>query len=263
MKKRLIFSPICLPPISKQPHNNNPPVLDLHNMDPVIHTGTISFINHEKQFATIEYDYKGKQKSVNFKTAAGSGKKAHQFMIGDKVSFTLRLSDRGDKMAADGVRFMHNTSIDLLIQKAHMENRFSGYLKIVDGKFFVKEVDSYILFPLKLSPWEIPPAESASNVAIAFSLTDIDKPKSIRAELFSHQFIPEYKMAQRHYQEKTPVEAWVSRISPHAIYLELFTASMEAKIPLTNPKLSALNPGDSLQVMITWLTPEKIVVEPL
>lgn len=227
-----------------------------------LHTGTISFINHEKQFATIEYVHRGKHKSVNFKTTAGIGKKAHQFYIGDKVNFTLRLSDRGDKMTADNVRFRHNSEVDLLIQKASIENRFSGYLKVIDGKYFVKEIDSYILFPLKLSPWEIPPAESAANVAIAFSLADLDKPKAIKAELFSHQYIPEFKMAMRHFNEKLPVEAWVSRVSPHAVYVELFTASIQAKLPLKNEKLSELKQGDSVQVMITWLTPDKIVVEP-
>ena len=119
-------------------------------MDKQIHRGNISFINHEKKFATIEYLHNNKPKSVNCKTDAdGTGKKPHQFRLGDGVSFQLKLSDRGDKMTAHHVKFTHNTAIDLLVQKAAIENRFSGYLKIVGDKYFVKEWDNYILFPLQ------------------------------------------------------------------------------------------------------------------
>ena len=163
-------------------------------MDQELYRGKISFINYEKQFATIDYLHNNKQKAVNCKTnAAGNGKKPHQYRLGDEVSFQLKLSDRGDKMTAYNVKFIHNTAIELLIQKAAMENRFAGYLKIIGDKFFVKEWDSYILFPLQLSPWEKPPVETAANEAISFKLLNLDKPKSIIAELFSHNYTPEYK----------------------------------------------------------------------
>src|SRR5688572_18765321 len=153
--------------------------------DQQVYKGKISFINYEKEFATIEYLHNNKEKSVNFKTEAASGKKSHQFRLGDGVNFQLRLSDRGDRMAAYNVKFTHNTAIDLLIQQAAIENRFSGYLKIVEDKYFVKEWESYILFPLQLSPWEVPPVETAANEAISFKLENLEKPNTIIAELFS------------------------------------------------------------------------------
>src|SRR5205809_1148100 len=146
-------------------------------MDQPVYKGKISYINFEKQFATIEYLQNCKLKSVNCKTNAADGEnKPQAYRLGDRVSFQLKLSDRGDKMAAYNVKFLHNESIDLLIQKAAIENRFSGYLKIVDDKYFVKEWESYILFPLQLSPWEKPPVESAANEAISFKLINLEKP---------------------------------------------------------------------------------------
>jgi hypothetical protein len=230
-------------------------------MEQAQYTGKISFINHEKQFATIDYAHNNKQKAVNFKIAAAKGKKPHQYRLGDVVRFSLRLSDRGDKMTADNVHYVHNPDLELLLQRAANENRFSGYLKLVGGTYFVKEVDTYILFPLRLSPWELPPADTAENVAITFRLTDTDRPNSVRAELFSHRFIPEYRMAERHFKDKTPVDAWVSRVSPHAVYLELFTESMQAKLPVKEGTDPGLKQGDNVQVRITWLSPEKIAVE--
>lgn len=224
-----------------------------------IYKGKISFINHQKQFATIEYLHGNKERSVNFRTDQGSGKKAHQFRLGDGVSFQLKLSDRGDKMAAYNVKFTHNISIDLLIQKAAIENRFSGYLKIVDDKYFVKEWESYILFPLKLSPWEVAPVETAANEAISFILLHTDKPNSIVAELFSHNYIPEYKKALQHFNNEIEIEATVSKISLHAVYLDLFGEKMKGK--LTVAEAGNVKEGDIVRVLITYLSPYKVAVK--
>jgi ribosomal protein S1 len=154
-------------------------------MDQTIYKGTISFIHHDKQYATIDYEQNAKTKSVNFKTnektpadAKGDKKKnkPQAFRIGDVVNFQVKLSDRGDKMIAYNIKFLYNTELEKLINKAKIENRFSGYLKIADDDLFVKEWDSYIFFPLKLSKWEKPPAETAFNEAISFKLINLDKP---------------------------------------------------------------------------------------
>lgn len=227
-----------------------------------VYKGKISFINYEKHFATIDYEINDKAKSVNCKTnAADSSKKTHQYKLNDTVSFQLRLSDRGDKMTAYNVKFSHNEAIALLVQKAEIENRFAGYLKIVDGKFFVKEVDSYILFPIQLSKWEKEPVETASNVAISFKLINLDKPNSIAAELFSHNYLSEYKKALQHFNNQIEIEAVVYKVSPHAVYLNLFGDKMQAKLSLTEVEKEAVKEGDIIPVLITHFTPNRIVVK--
>jgi len=233
-------------------------------MEEELYKGKISFINYEKQFATIEYLQNNKSKAVNCKTTeAGSGKKPHQYRLGDGVSFQLKLSDRGDKMTAYNVKFTHNETISLLVQKAAIENRFSGYLKIVDGRFFVKEIDSYILFPIQLSKWEREPVETAANEAIAFKLLNVEKPNSIVAELFSHNYFPEYKKALQHFNNKIEIEAIVYKLSPHAVYLNLFGDKMQAKLSITGLEIDTVKEGDTIQVVITHLTPNRIVVKRL
>lgn len=245
-------------------------------MDELVLRGTISFVNHDKQYATIDYEHNGKKKSVNYKTdQAGQlkqdGKKAtrkpHKFRIGDEVNFQVRRSDKGDKMIAFNVKFLYNQELEKLINRAAIENRFSGYLKVVDDELFVKEWDSYIFFPLKLSSWENPPAESAFNEAISFKLLNLDKPNAIAAELFSHDFIPEYRKALELFNTRKPVEATVTKVSPFAIYLDLFVNSgMQAKIqwPTKGPdgnRTEEIKPGDKIKVVITYLSSSRIVVE--
>lgn len=231
-------------------------------MEQQLYKGKISFINYEKHFATIEYLQGTKLKAVNCKTdAPGTGKKPHQYRLGDGVSFELKLSDRGDKMTAYNVRYTHNTAIDLLIQKAAIENRFSGYLKIVEDQYFVKEWESYILFPIQLSPWEKPPVETAANEAISFKLINLEKPNSIMAELFSHNYIPEYKMALQHFNNKITVNATVYKISPHGVYVNLFDDKIQAKLPVSILEKEQVTKGGKIEVMITHLTHTRIVIK--
>ncbi len=231
-------------------------------MEAQIYKGKISYVNYEKHFATIDYLYNNKHKSVNCKTnAAESSKKPHHYRIGDGVSFQLKLSDRGDKMTAYNVTYLHNEAISLLIQKAEIENRFSGYLKKIDDNYFVKEWDSYILFPLVLSPWEIPPAETAENEPINFSLINLEKPNAIKAALFSHFYIPEYKKAEFYFEKQFDVEAEVAKITPHAVYLNLFGDKIQTKLTVTPEEMESIKEGDIITVLITHLTSSKIVVK--
>lgn len=239
-------------------------------MDQTIYKGTISFIHHDKQYASIDYEQNGKKKTINFKTDEQNQLKAtkekkkskpHSFRIGDEVNFQVKLSDRGDKMIAYNIKFLYNTELEKLISKAKIENRFSGYLKLVDDELFVKEWDSYIFFPLKLSKWERPPAESAFNEAISFKLLHPDKSKAIAAELFSHDYIPEYRKALEHFKNKTPIEATVSKVSAFAVYLDLFGNNIQAKLELPAGSLEEIKPGDRINVRINFLSSSKIVVE--
>ncbi len=239
-------------------------------MDETIYKGIISFINHDKNYATIDYDQSGKKKSVNFKTGMEDqlkrdgekkSKKLHKFLIGDEVNFQLKRSDRGDKMIACKVKFLYNKELEKLISRAAVENRFSGYLKIAEDEFFVKEWDSYIFFPLQLSKWENPPAESAFNEAISFKLLNLDKPYAIEAELFSHDFIPEYRKALQYFENKNPIEATVSKVSPFAAYLDLLGNKIQAKIQLPAKGLEEIKVGDKIKVVITYLSSSRIVVQ--
>lgn len=224
-----------------------------------IYKGKVSFIDFDKQFATIEYLRANKQKSITCKLyAEGNSKKPHQFRLGDVVTFLIKLTDRGDRETAYEVKYLHNEAIDLLIQKANIENRFNGYLKKVEDKYFVKEWNTYILFPLQLSPWEKPPVTTAENQAVTFTLLNIDKPNAIVAELFSHNYTPAYKKAAQHCNNKIDTKAIVTRISPHAVYVTLFEGEICAKLKITDAPLQI---GDELDVLITHLSPYKIVIE--
>ncbi|MES2774253.1 MAG: hypothetical protein V4722_08720 [Bacteroidota bacterium] len=239
-------------------------------MDETIYQGVITFINHEKQYATIDYKKDDKKKTITCKVGAMEqlkseankhAKKLHHFRVGDEVNFEIKLTDRGDKMTAYNVRFLYNTALELLLNKAAVENRFLGFLKLADDQFFVKELDSYIFFPLTLSKWEKEPDEKLFNEAVDFKLINLDKPKNLSAELFAHEYIPEYKSAQHYYKNKIPVEATVFKVTPFAAYVNVIGNKVQAKIDLPAEGKEELKEGSVIKVLINYLSNKKIAVE--
>lgn len=223
--------------------------------------GTISFVHYDKHFATIDYDAKGKAKTVNFKTRGkDEGQKPQHYRVGDEVTFELKLTDRGDRMTAHNVRVLFNPLLEKLVQKSRHENRFSGYLKKVDDALFIKEVETYLFFPLQLSPWETHPSEASFNTPYSFRLVNVDKQKTIAAELAFPVYKPEYRQAEAAMEAKKPLKAVVTKVSPYAVYVSLFDGAMQSKMPLPAEGLNDLKAGDELEVRISYLSPQKVVV---
>lgn len=230
--------------------------------------GKISFINHEKKYAIIEYTNAGKKKNVNGSIdekiqrqlkEKGLIKKKHHFLVGDVVDFKIKLSDRGDRMIATEITFKYNTALDVLIDKSRTSNKFIGYLKVVDDKYFVKEIDSYLFFPVPFSPWQVIPTEKELNEQVTFSLENIDKKEKITASLFNNVYIPEFTKAVRLSKSKEPVEATVYKVSPHGVYLNVIDDKIQAKLDPAELKEEA-KVGDVISIVITYLSKSRIVV---
>ncbi len=236
-------------------------------------TGTISFINPHKKYALIEYEVNGKKKSIKGSTdekvqeelkAKSLIKKIHQYNTGDVVRFKIKKAGRGDLMIAYELEFLYNNSRSDLINKAKKENRLIGYLKQTDDGFFIKEIDSYQFFPIQFSPWQIIPGEDKLNEPVSFFLENLDKPEKITASLFDNSFLPEFHTAVKYFKAKTTIEATVTKISPHGIYLDLINNKIHAKINPAeiNPEIMKdLAPGNKINVTISYLNKNRIVVE--
>ncbi len=226
--------------------------------------GIITSVNHEKQYVSIAYMHKDRKKTITCRTDNAdpeNGKKPHQYRVGDTVGFAIKGADRGARIIAYNLRFLYNTAVQQMLHKAATDNRFKGYLKVVDGAFFVKEWDHYIFFPLIISKWERPPAEKDFNEAIEFKLLHIDKPNNLAAELFSHDYIPAFRKAVQHFKNKTETEAVVTKVSPYGAYVDLFDGKIQSRIKLGAEQLAGLSSGDSIRVIITHLSNTRIVVE--
>ncbi|MBK8609328.1 MAG: hypothetical protein IPL84_05110 [Chitinophagaceae bacterium] len=221
--------------------------------------GHVSFVNHEKKYIIIEYDDKGKKKVVHGNIDPKFLKKKHSFSIGDTVTFSVGLSGRGDRMIASDIEYLYNTALDVLINKAKTENNFIGYLKVVDDQYFVKEIDSYLFFPVPLSPWQLKPTDAELNEAVTFALENTEKKNKITAKLYNNKYIPEFYTAVKLNKANTPVDATVYKVTPHGIYLNLVADKIHVKLPFKE----GIKVNDTLSLRIVYLSPFKIIAEEL
>jgi ribosomal protein S1 len=231
--------------------------------------GIISFVNHEKKYVTISYlpGGKGKEKTVNGNVddktqekgiAEGIIKKKHRFHIGDTVSFIIKLSDRGDKMIAANIRYLFNEALDVLLNKAKTNNVFKGYIKEVDGIYYIKEMDSYRFFPLEVSPWQLPFSEREKTEALEFRIINPEKKEKATAELTRNNLIPAFYKAEQLFKNKTPVHAAVSKVTAYGVIVNICGEQIQAKIPLDGKNYKT---GDKITLQIAYLSPKKIIVE--
>ena len=220
--------------------------------------GKITYINHDKHYAMLEYEAGGKKRVVkaNLKQKQADNKLKQNFSSGDVVHFTLLHVAGTDRQEAANVEFKYNTALDVVLQKAKINNDFLGYVKEIDGNYFIKEINSYLFFKLGISKWQNPPAFENAE-AVAFYFEDIEKRDKLVALLFDNDFIPDYKQAIKLHKQQQPVEATVSRVAPHSLYLNVLGEAIQAKI--TNDREVAV--GDTMNVLITHLGKNKIVVE--
>ncbi|MGN6491010.1 MAG: hypothetical protein ACTHLE_03360 [Agriterribacter sp.] len=88
-----------------------------------------------------------------------------------------------------------------------------------------------------------------------------DKPGRISAELFAHDYIPEFRKAIQAFKNNALVEALVTKVSPYAVYITLYGGKIQSKLPIKDNQLNHLKEGDNLLVRITHLSNSRIVVE--
>ena len=234
--------------------------------------GAITYINHEKQYAMIEYVDGNKKKiakgKIDLLTQKGwleknKIKKTHQYSVGDALQFNLETVPKTGNLAAVNLQFKFNTALNNLQQKARTENKFLGYLKNVDDEFFVKEIDSYLFFPVKLSPWQLPPDEKDFNEPVTFSLLQPEKKESLLVTLTDNKYLPEFNEAVKLFKSKAVVDAEITRLSSHSVYVNVVGEVITGKIKNELLNLEGLKVGDKIPVRISYLSKDKLAVEPV
>lgn len=236
--------------------------------------GKITFINNDKQKATIEYlsqnkvkniqaviDEKQQEKYVKLNLI----KKPHRFLVGDNVKFVIKKSS-ANVFFADHVLFEFNNAVEVLVNKARIANKFKGYVKVVESDYFVKEIDSYLFFPLKLSRYEIKPQVSEGEKPVFFSLQNLDKPEKLFAELMNHEYVPGFKLAVKQCKNEEVIDAVVRKISPYGVFVVLNGSNLEAKLPMNEMLSERLSKEEIvleqvLQIKIKHIGSDRIVID--
>lgn len=242
-------------------------------MSEIYLSGTITHIQNQKNKATIEYQEKNKTRTIQALIDEKEQskwieqkliKKQHRFLVGDYVKFVIRKSGGG--FYATNVIYQYNNELTVLINKANISNKFLGYIKIVEDQFFIKEINSYLFFPLKISKYEIPPTAAETTKPISFKLINIDKPEKIVAALYNHQYTPDFLKAIKQSKKSEAISAIVNKITPYGIFVTLSESNIYSKIPLNKQiafkiQQKEIEVGASVFVKIKHLSTEKIILE--
>lgn len=236
--------------------------------------GKITHINNDKQRATIEYINQNKIKTIQAViddkqqekyVTLGLIKKPHRFLVGDNVKFVIKKSS-GGVFFADHILYEYNNTLEVIINKAKITNKFTGYIKIVEEKYFIKEIDSYLFFPLHLLRFEIKPEIAGTEKPVSFKLLHIDKPDKIAAELYNHNYVSGFKLAIKQFKAEEIIDAIVKKITPYGVFVSLSESKLEAKLTIDDNISRKINTHEIaleklIKIKIKHLTGDRIVIE--
>lgn len=236
--------------------------------------GKIVFINNDKEKATIEYTNNNKVKTitaiVNEKQQEkyiqkNLIKKPHRFLVGDHVKFVIKKSS-ANIFFADHIQYEYNNALEVLINKAKVQNKFLGYVKVVDEKYFIKEIDSYLFFPLIVSKFEHAPVTNEKEKPVSFKLINVEKPEKLSAELYNHNYLDGFLIAVKQHKKEDVVNATVTKITPYGIFVTLNESALDCKLSINDVlaeklKSEIIKVGCALSVEIIHLTTDRIIIE--
>ena len=236
--------------------------------------GKIVFINNDKEKATIEYTNNNKVKTISAIVNEKQQekyiqknliKKPHRFLVGDHVKFVIKKSS-ANVFFADHIQYEYNHALEVLINKAKIQNKFLGYVKVVDEKYFIKEIDSYLFFPLTVSKYEHAPVTNENEKPVSFKLINVEKPEKLSAELYNHNYLEGFLIAIKQHKKEESIEAVVTKITPYGVFVSLTESKLDCKLNVNDVlsdklKSEVIKIGSLLSVKIIHLTTDRIIIE--
>ena len=245
-----------------------------------LYIGEVRFFNNEKNFGFIRTD---DGKSYYFchdvewhkkLKAEGVTKSQRKFSVGHEVSFKLKPHAKyKDEFEAYEIRFIRNV-IDIhrqeIIDQSQTDSVLQGYLKGMEGGFFIKHKDTYVFVPVKISEWEADLESVYSNrinSLVKFKLVQPSKITSLKAYLIDRKFSDLYKQVVDLYISGGEIDALITCKAEQGLFATAFGGEVIATIPFLRDqrqsqeiRFAAIKSGDIVKAKIFFVSENKHLV---
>ena len=142
-----------------------------------------------------EYGYNGFIDVLNKKSG---------IIMGDYVEFEPTITP--DRLIATNIKILDNPDFDLLQLKFDSNKETRGYIKMILGQFYIKDVDAKILTKLVVGKYEInidKNYKNRHNQLVDYKLTSLNSKRKFSAVLVDRDFMPEcYRLYENNLQGK-------------------------------------------------------------
>ena len=153
--------------------------------------GYVSFFSRAKKFGSIESLGDGDEIYFRKNECVREYKNVYE---GDQVEFTF--DEHEGKPCASNVRFIGNASIDALRSDFEKGAVLQGYLKKVENKYYIKDIDTHFFIRLNIGPDEMDIEEvydNSINEKREYKIVSISERNAMKAVLLHRKFNPAYK----------------------------------------------------------------------
>lgn len=190
--------------------------------------GIIKKILPIQQRGNIVYTDNGIEKSIIFYR-----QNKIRYIVGDLVEFDIeKIEYNGNNfLVANNLLFIENSKLNNIINNHYFEKIYVGFLKKYNDKYYVKERESYIQFPvINLSPEFIFPDE---NSYVEF-LLEGKKEREMKAVILNLEKSEDFRL----FREKEIHKAVVTDINKDWIYVKVENFNISGRIYIKNREIT-------------------------
>ncbi len=149
-----------------------------------------------------------------------------------------------------------------MLTKAEIENKFLGYLKIIEDRLYIKEVETYLFIPIDFSKWELLPEDNLINTMVSFKLTNTNKINKLFAKLLDSKHHQEFQIIKDYWTKGAILTARITKLNPASISLDLLNGQFKGKLTQVY-KDEEFSVGQLIEVRITNIDSDTIGVSRL
>lgn len=175
----------------------------IENKSDTVYKGIVTYFTVERHFGFIESDdhqdlfFFIEKTRTRKSNPEGRKLRRETYFRGDEVYYKIKRSSKNEnRIEACDVSFIKNDKIDEYLALIREQKPLTGYIKYLDGCYYIKDKQTYLFTPLEISMWEVgleEVYESRINEAVSYVVEKIPKYiKNMTAVLTDRIFSTQY-----------------------------------------------------------------------
>lgn len=238
-----------------------------------IYEGVVTFYNPAKHFGFIQSEAWRELffflDPVQFKALSSHERieVKSKFVRGDEVYFNVRYSDKSKGPAAYNLHFIKNERSDRLKELVELYSVLPGFIKKIDGNYYIKDKATYLFIPIHISKWEIglqETYENRLNKLVTYSiLKKYKNPEAWNATITDRKFNEAYIRLKECKDNRIVLPAKIIKMNRHGYYASLLNGTVSAfmlfnkkgSVPSSFPK------GEIIEVTIRSVHDSGVLIQ--
>ncbi|TAM98343.1 MAG: hypothetical protein EPN39_09285 [Chitinophagaceae bacterium] len=191
----------------------------------------------------------------------------NKFVRGDEICFNVRYSDKSKGPVAYNLHFIKNERSNRLKELIELHNELPGFIKKIDGNYYIKDKATYLFIPIHISKSEIALQETYENrlnKLVTYSvLKKYKNPEAWKATVTDRKFNEVYIKLKEYKDNRIVLPAKIIKMNRYGYYASLLNGTVNAFMLLNKKgsEPSSFSRGELIEVTIRSVHDSGVLIQ--